>query len=248
MNSRIVEKIKKLLNLSKSSNEHEAANAAARAAALMTEHQISVATLEEPDDPDDTIGTHIMDNFGKKVVWKGDLAFGVAASFGCKYYWTGGSPTMVGFKRDVDAVKYIYQYLVREINRLAEESWRDYRFAEFESARAYKTAFRKGASMIVRRRLQDARKESIEKEKQNADILKSQAIVKVERRDEEIQKFYKNISSKFGTFTPSNKIGSLDGLNAGKKAGKNIRLTNNGPGLRSGTKGLSAKPKQLGGK
>ena len=247
MNSKIIEKIKKLLNLSKSANEHEAANAAAVAASLMAQHQISVASLgEEEDAAAISVGTFKIDASGhRKVTWKGRLAFGVASSFGCQYYWSGAHPTMVGRSSDVDAVKYIYMYLVREVNRLAEESWEAYRFNDFESARAYKTSFRTGASMIVQQRLQESRKENLAKEKVDAGLLKMNAIVKVEGDDRAIKEFYKDLSKNFRPFKASNTVGSITGLNAGKNAGKGINLGGN-KGIGGGSKGLNSAPKRLG--
>jgi hypothetical protein len=249
MNSKVIDKIKKLLNLSKSTNEHEAANAASMAASLMAQHQISVAALEdEDDDPTaSVIGSHTIDSSAhRKVVWKADLAFGVAASFGCKYYWSGARTVMVGRKGDVDSVKYIYKYLVREINRLADKSWAEYRWSDCESARGYKTAFRKGAAVVVRKRLAASRRENLSKEKENADILKSQAIVKVEQGDQAIREYYRDLSRGFGTFNSSNKVSSLEGLQAGRKAGSNIRLGGGGKGLGGGAKGIGAGTKMLG--
>ena len=248
MNSKIIDKIKKLLSLSKSDNEHEAANAAAAAAGLMAQHQISIATLGEDDGDtiDDTLGTFYVDNSAsRKVVWKGSIAFGVAASFGCQYYWSGPHPTMVGRKGDVDAVKYIYAYLVREVNRLAEKSWDEYPLKDYESARAYKTSFRTGATLIVRKRLQESRKENLSNEKVNADELKMNAIVKVEANDEAIKEFYKDLSKGFGRFNASNTVSSLSGLNAGKKAGNSINLGNN-KGLNGGSNKLGKPTKMLG--
>lgn len=248
MNSKIIEKIKKLLSLSKSDNEHEAANAAAAAAGLMAQHQISVATLGEDDDAfvDATLGSYTIDSScRRKVPWKADLAFGVASSFGCKYHYSGASLCMVGRSSDVDAVKYIYMYLVREINRLAEESWEGYTFAEWDTPKAYKGAFRTGASITVRKRLHDSRKENLEKEKQGADVLKCQAIIRVEKNDEAIEKFYEQYAedNNFKNFKSQGTIGSIDGLNAGKKAGNNINLGNN-KGLNGGSNKLG-KPQNL---
>jgi hypothetical protein len=248
MNSKIVEKIKKLLSLSKSDNEHEAANAAATAAALMAEHQISIAALDDTLEESFGVFPIDCDPAKKKVSWKGRIAFGVAASFGCKWYWDGSVPTMVGRESDVAAVRYTCTYLVREINRLAEQSWKDYPMNEWESARAYKTSFRTGASQRVRLRLQQARKENLAKEKSGADERRMNAIVKVEQNDEAIKKYYDDLAKamNFKSFRTTNKVGSAIGLQAGREAGNSINLGGANKGIGSGTKNLKAQTKQLG--
>jgi hypothetical protein len=154
---------------------------------------------------------------------------------------------IVGHGSDVDAIKYTYQYLVREINRLADESWDNYYLKHYEnSARAYKTSFRRGAAMTVRKRLQESRKEKLAKEKEGADAAKCQAIVRVENRDKEIEKWFKELSKNFGTFRSTNKVGSLEGLRAGEEAGNKIRLGRVNKGLRGSSKRIAEGPKMLG--
>ena len=244
MNEKIIDKIKKLLALSSSANEHEAANAAAAAAALMAKHQIDMASLEEPDDPNSFIDLHVVDDAHKrKVVWKGDVAFGAAAAFGCKYLWSGPKPVMVGYESDLAAVKYVYQYLVREINRLADKSWNEFPLQFLEKSREYKEAFRRGAASVVRQRLQESRKDTIREEKKKVDANMA-AIVKVENRDQQIDDFFAELAKRTGTYTPNNKVKSPAGLQAGMHEGNKINI-NRSSGLISGGGHPETSPKLL---
>jgi len=128
-NAEILEKIKKLLRLAQSDNEHESALAAAKAQELMDRHQIEQAMLEadaqeEPDedivdfrDPDDAL-----DSFGgKKPTWKGILSGVLARHNACGTYYYGSRLNIVGRPTDVATVRYLYAYCVREIERFVVE-------------------------------------------------------------------------------------------------------------------------------
>lgn len=63
----VLDKVRKLLELAKSANEHEAATAAARAAELMLKHQIEEADLEAVK----PAGEHRIDPAGHEVIDRG---------------------------------------------------------------------------------------------------------------------------------------------------------------------------------
>jgi len=89
-NAEVLERIRKLLSLSRSANEHEAALAASRAAELMLKHQISEAQLsvttgQEKIEP---IGEETMGAAMRRIVhWRGSLAGALVEHFGCDYFW-----------------------------------------------------------------------------------------------------------------------------------------------------------------
>jgi hypothetical protein len=83
----IVDKVKKLLALSKSSNPNEAAAAAARAAELMFEHKIEAADLEITGGakrPVEAVTEATLSNGDWREFWKGQLAEAVARSMSCR--------------------------------------------------------------------------------------------------------------------------------------------------------------------
>lgn len=148
---KVIDKIKKLLALSTSSNEHEAALAAANAAALMQQHQISTAVLEasgKNERTNEPVGEFTAgDKLDKVVVWKGELALALAESLGCSMFWQfrselvvvdgnavpnkdGTAKTVrvvfaqiVGHEAEAQTVDYLYRYLTNEINRLADAAY-----------------------------------------------------------------------------------------------------------------------------
>lgn len=91
---RIVDKIAKLLNLSQSTNQHEAAAAAARAAELMAKYDIAEATVRVRntksglDAPEEQIAQADSAGYYKTIeVWRGNIATALCYGLGVEYYW-----------------------------------------------------------------------------------------------------------------------------------------------------------------
>lgn len=108
----VIERVKKLQRLATSTNVHEAASAAAMAAELMLEYQISEASLSASDENrDDSINEHYVNDGASKrrAVWKGSVANAIAKSLGCAMYWSGNHIVIVGRHSDSKAVEYLYQ-------------------------------------------------------------------------------------------------------------------------------------------
>lgn len=152
---KILSRIRKLLELSKSANPHEAALAAERAAALMSEHQIEEATLRvaEPDRAAEQIETrHTMtDHANRKNPegWHRILAQGVGPAFGCRHYYSGPRIILFGRVSACQAATYTFLYLTREIGRLAGIVAK----AEGGAGKAWYHSFRLGAAQAVQSRL-----------------------------------------------------------------------------------------------
>lgn len=127
----IIDKIRKLLALSKSSNANEAAAAAAKAQRLMTEHQVAEAELEAFEAPAETasVSDDPLDRFGLRVpLWKELLSAKLATLHGCRTWkhstWTTRSDMkrhmrIAGRPSDVASVRYLYAWLTSEIERMA---------------------------------------------------------------------------------------------------------------------------------
>jgi hypothetical protein len=128
-NNEVLAKIAKLLRLSQSTNEHEAALAAAKAQELMDRHQISKAMLDADAtsaDADESIehftgGDDALDSFtARHATWKGRLAATICSHNACACYYSGTSLVLVGRPTDAATVRYLYAYCVREIERFTE--------------------------------------------------------------------------------------------------------------------------------
>lgn len=118
-NSKQIEKIKKLLRLAKSANEHEAAAAMSRAQALMLQYGLS---NESPELSDVCTG-EIQSKFKAKkptnyFAW---LSTMVAEAFGCRVHfnWNGFKGgyvvTFTGHNERPDVASYAYEVLERQL-------------------------------------------------------------------------------------------------------------------------------------
>jgi hypothetical protein len=125
----VIERVAKLRRLATSSNVHEAAAAAAAADRLMTEHGIAEASLEAagetPAEPvteaSDPIATWAR---GRMAHWQHQLAYRLTLHYGCEAWqehrYASVSLRIVGRPSDVASVRYMYSWLVLEIERLAQ--------------------------------------------------------------------------------------------------------------------------------
>lgn len=233
----IIEKIQKLLKLSESSNQHEAALAAARATEMMLKYQLDEAAVTAKVEADEPVNTHELGRAGKKnrEVWKGTLASGISRAFGCKIWWSGVIIKFVGRKSDLEAVLYFYEYLTKEVDRLTEKCWEDEGEFSGESAKSWKTAFRVGAAHEIGSRMQEQRKVTFHAAEQAA----STALVVLQNRAVAVDKYYeqeKKVHHLRSTNGPT--IRSRDGYQAGRDAGKSVNLGGSGSSLTGAKKQL----------
>src|ERR1035437_7843019 len=105
--SPIIEKIKKLLALANSSNEHEAALAAGHAQRLLAEHNLAMADIEAAHKPDkaDNVDTVVSKSLPK---WVRLLSAGVSSAFDCQaiHHPATGKMTFIGVGSDVQVAAY----------------------------------------------------------------------------------------------------------------------------------------------
>ena len=115
----IIEKIKKLLALANSSNEHEAALAAGHAQRLLSEHNLAMADIEAAHRPDkaDTVETAVSKSLPK---WMRHLSAGVSTAFDCQavHHPVTGKMTFIGVGADVQIAAYTFTYLARTARKL----------------------------------------------------------------------------------------------------------------------------------
>lgn len=169
----IVSKIKKLMALSKSSNENEAASAAAKAQELLLKYNIELSEIQ-----DTTVETKLtkefLELFGRnEVTWKKHLAHGVANANLCKGVGSGNGMYFLGKKHNIEIAIYMYQTLVNDLERIADEKWQqilvlrelaakypkveifsDYSLA-YVHGKTWKASFYAGAVKTIRERLEE---------------------------------------------------------------------------------------------
>lgn len=118
-NNRIIDKIRKLLALSNSSNEHEAALAASHAQRLLSAHNLAMADIESEQKPQsaDKVEASVSKTLPK---WVRHLSAGVCSAFDCQgiHHPATGKMTFIGVGADVQIAAYTFTYLDKTIRRL----------------------------------------------------------------------------------------------------------------------------------
>lgn len=154
----IIEKIKKLLALSQSNNEYEAAAAAEKARELLEAYRLSMSDVERTSDVI-TDKYHNLDrpNFPQ---WLCVLIEAISKHFNCKaiYYRRDyDNPTVrvrfVGTEIDIEITEYVFTYLYRTVQSIAS----DQKVPPGHNAIQFKNSFRYGLSMGIKEKLEQMR-------------------------------------------------------------------------------------------
>jgi len=157
-NEKIVDRVRKLLELAGSSNVHEAANAAAAAQELMTRYAIDSTILasEAPGDAeqDEGIEQALFHRHAasKLPTWKASLATTIANVNGCKAYSHGADLRVAGRPSDAARARTLFSHVATEIDRLALTAAREYG----HPGRTWINNFRIGAVVEIKRKLNEA--------------------------------------------------------------------------------------------
>jgi Protein of unknown function (DUF2786) len=230
--SNAIDKIKKLLALTKSTNKHEAANAAARAAALMLEHKIAEADLTFEDGAIEEVGEFRVGSAKNNVGWKGVILVGLFHAFQCWGYKASRGWAVIGTKSDVDTVRYMFDFLVAEVTRLANEGWEREQFNTYDTIKRWKNAFRVGAAGQIQLRL-TAQKETTMKEAK--DEGKSTALIYLGRQEQAVAAFCKKRGTKYKSTGKNVSASSQDGYTHGRTAGQTVSFGNSSGALQQTT-------------
>lgn len=153
------EKIKKLLALSESSNEHEAKSALLKAKKLMAEHKIAEIDLED-------IGkkkvVHIKTEFDcskRREAWMISLSAIIGQNFCCQSYRRKeynkqvATICFVGLEGDVDACVEIFRYAVECIRSGIDDSERSLRIALENTERGFAMDMASATRRVSRKHL-----------------------------------------------------------------------------------------------
>jgi hypothetical protein len=157
----VMERVTKLLALSTSSNEHEAASAAAKAQQLMFRHNLSLAQVQAgPEDARDAYTERVID-LGALQSWRRTLIHVLAEHNFCKALAFVGTPrvAIIGEPHNIALVEQLYAYLLRELLRLADVAWQRAKRRSRDSARQWKHGFQHGAVEVIAERLAEQREE-----------------------------------------------------------------------------------------
>lgn len=248
----ILIKIKKLLNLANDpSNEHEAANAAAKAQEMLLKFNLSEEQL-------DGVRTDRAEKYTREfytghrtgvneVRWKILLAFAVAKGNLCKVVHIGGSKQIcwIGKPSNIEVAKFLYETLVHDLEQISDRKWkailqaRKLAMADPERVKlkdpslfsvhgkTWKKSFFLGAVETISERLREGLSELSTDTQMNALIVTS---------NKELQNYFKELYPRTRSFGGDNGNIHYAGYNAGREAGKTIQFRRgvNGSGGASG--------------
>lgn len=123
----MLEKVKKLVTLANSDNEHEAQLAMKRAGELMEEYNLTWGDLKTTKDVAESIIREYVKGHGeRRKLWEALLAGAVAETFDCKtlnqlHNIDGGwSVIFIGCKGDVETSIFFFKYLERYLRAKSE--------------------------------------------------------------------------------------------------------------------------------
>ena len=108
---KILDKIKKVFELSKNNpSEKEAKAAALKAQQLMVEYHLSIEDIENIEDTNDITEIHVHVKTGNK--WKSALAWVISNNFRCKYFYSGKSLIVFyGYRTDAEIAAETFKFL-----------------------------------------------------------------------------------------------------------------------------------------
>jgi hypothetical protein len=160
-NEKILERVRRLLALSKSSNEFEAAAAAAKAQELLFKHRLEMNEVptEDGKNASEPFERHTM-KAENTATWRGTLLNVIAMNNDCSVIRLHGTfdgkkeYAVVGQKSNFEVCEYLYGYLVQQIDAAAKKHY------EMGRSDQWFTAFRFGAVNAVGETLKEQRRAS----------------------------------------------------------------------------------------
>jgi hypothetical protein len=177
---KMLDRVRKLLALSTSSNENEAAAAAEKAQAILAEYNISMSEVGNihQDDDDDIIIDELSGMRAKS--WRRPLATMVARMYFCKHFYVNykilkkDNHSFVGTEANTTVAKLMFQYLSNTIDRLAlEQSTRYSKQERGRFKRAFSISCTKRLCIRIEDRINAARRGDIVSDGKNLPVLAS---------------------------------------------------------------------------
>lgn len=156
---KIIERIRKLLQLLRSSNEHEAAAAAAKAQELLSEYNLSMDSIKPGQQSAELRASRAYKKTRQRLeTWAFRLASGVASAFDCKYYHDPdvGETVFVGCEPDPTIASWTYGYLYKTLLAFASSYMRGpaRRLRSTKSKTTARHSYLLGAVLVISQRLE----------------------------------------------------------------------------------------------
>src|SRR5215469_2538003 len=212
--SHILDKIKKLLALSTSSNPNEAASAAAKAQALLAQYNLDLSQVEaHSGETSDYCQQDIV--VGGVSRWRKTLMLVLARPNFCAVVSYKGTEriSIVGEPHNIEVVKYLYEYLVQQLEPMAATAYRQ--SGSSMHARTWKDSFFYGAIASIDQRLKEQAQVFADTSEQSRALV----VVKDAELRAAMKRYHPNV-------TPGQRkhLRSQDGFQQGVEAGQRIAL------------------------
>lgn len=233
----ILAKIKKLqaLTTERGATPEEAATAAAKAQALLFEHNLSQCDVDTKEqagpDPYGKVETTLEGANRNTVTWRRTLLYTIAKHNFCTAITLPNQTKMIviGKRSNVETVLYLNHILVREIERLAVEAGR----TVLTNRAAYLVSFCRGAVSTIHRRLQEQQAESEQAATSHTHARGTSNAVAINTMRQDLNRAVTHFYPQgLRTSTTRSRVGSMDGYRSGQQAGAGISM-HRGIGSRS---------------
>jgi hypothetical protein len=240
-NDRMIDKIRKLLALSQSPNENEAARASEKVQELLAEYNLSMSDVAEKDA--DGVDESIVVEKGAVTAsypWRRPLAQAVASMYFCKYFYTTSRYTetikngvsklsrqasdthhFVGALHNIAVAKMMFAYLNETIDRLAREG----ALTVPPSQRSpYRTTFRgmcaHRVGVRIMKRIEDSKRDGIKTTSgTNLPALLNLYQSWEDRNKAHIEREVGKMVTRKSSIANLHSKGQIDGFNAGNNIG-----------------------------
>jgi uncharacterized protein DUF2786 len=216
----ILSKIQKLLALATSDNPHEAALALSKAQALLHTHNVSMAEVQVQADQRSDLYALFSTDVGGQDLWRKELLHAIAQTTFCDLVYRRGQSVvgLVGEKENVEGVRAMYVYVVKQLEQMAVHGLRIYRInGGTVHTRAWKVSFFTGAVSIIWERLL--------KEKQAFDVLNEQTRALIVVKDTDLRAALARLVPHLKIVRGRKRVlRSPDGYEQGQQAGRRVRL------------------------
>lgn len=213
----VMDKIARLKQLSeRPGTPDEAAAAVSAIQRLMRRHNLTQMQVNSAKRNTEVGFDKFEADLGAVQMWRQGL-MGAICKYGyCTFLMNAGgrSGYIVGEAHNVVVAKELYEYLVGEINRLATDGWRRYRYKATTNKRVWCHAFRVGAADAVVLRI----KTDFMAEKKAA-VASSNSLVVVYENDlaRAVQNFFPHVTSTRRRMSVSSSAGYANGAEAGRQ-------------------------------
>lgn len=214
LDMKLIEKIKKLLALSESSNENEAKVAMLKAQELLIKHKLSIKEVKEIKITNDSIKEKVSSISFRQGKWKAQLGDLIAENFGCYQYFKRGTSRTIAFfgkEEDILVCNIVLEYAVDCINSSVRKLKYRY-FKDGYSTRGLENDYALGFINGLEKMFEEQKRKN---EKWGLVLVK----------DAEVVEAYNNINFKGSINTDTSFKGHSDAFYQGKEEGENFSIS-----------------------